>query len=107
MHRRRKSCLKTSGRLVCLSGEREGNPRLSPQKREVILCGGAFNSPQLLMLSGIGDPGELKQHGVEVRHALPGVGKNLQDHLDLVLAYKSQDTELVGLGVFAFLAHGG
>jgi choline dehydrogenase len=48
--------------------------------REVILSGGAVNSPQLLELSGIGDPDVLKAAGIEVRHALPGVGTNLQDH---------------------------
>ncbi len=47
---------------------------------EVILAGGAVNSPQLLELSGIGDPEVLKAAGIEVRHALPGVGSNLQDH---------------------------
>jgi choline dehydrogenase len=49
----------------------------------VILAGGAINSPQLLMLSGIGPAGELRATGIEVRHELPGVGKNLQDHLDI------------------------
>jgi 4-pyridoxate dehydrogenase len=49
-------------------------------EREVILAGGAINSPQLLMLSGIGDPVELKAHGIAVRTALKGVGQNLQDH---------------------------
>ncbi len=47
----------------------------------VILSAGAFNSPQLLMLSGIGDEAQLRQHGIPVVHHLPGVGKNLQDHL--------------------------
>jgi len=50
-------------------------------EREVILAGGAINSPQLLMLSGIGDPAQLKAHGVAVRTALKGVGENLQDHV--------------------------
>ena len=49
--------------------------------REVILSGGAVNSPQLLMLSGIGDPEQLRAAGVEPRHELVGVGANLQDHL--------------------------
>ncbi|WP_199556040.1 GMC family oxidoreductase [Sandaracinobacteroides hominis] len=48
--------------------------------REVILCGGAVNSPQMLELAGIGDPEVLKAAGIPVRHALPGVGANLQDH---------------------------
>ena len=56
-------------------------------EREVILCAGTVNSPQLLMLSGIG-PGEaLGRHGIPVIHELPGVGRNLQDHVDCVLAY--------------------
>ncbi len=50
-------------------------------RQEVLLCAGAINSPQLLMLSGIGDPEELRPHGIATRHALPGVGKGLQDHL--------------------------
>ena len=49
--------------------------------REVILSGGAINSPQLLELSGIGQPDRLQSQGIEVRHALPGVGENLRDHL--------------------------
>ncbi len=49
--------------------------------REVLLCGGVVNSPQLLMLSGIGEAAELQRHGIPVRHDLPGVGRNLQDHL--------------------------
>ncbi len=52
--------------------------------KEVIVSAGAFHSPQLLMLSGIGDPQQLKQHQIEVKHSLIGVGKNLQDHLDIL-----------------------
>ena len=51
--------------------------------REVILCGGVINSPQLLMLSGIGPADHLHEHGIRVAQALPGVGANLQDHLDI------------------------
>ncbi len=67
-------------------------------KREVILCGGAFNSPQLLQLSGIGAAEEIQRHGIEVVHDLPGVGKNLQDHLDFILAYKTKDSDNFGIG---------
>ncbi len=56
--------------------------------REVVVSAGAVNSPQLLMLSGIGPADELQQHGIAVEHALDGVGKNLQDHVDCVLAYE-------------------
>ena len=61
--------------------------------REVLLCAGAVNSPQLLQLSGIG-PGELlRQHGIDVLHDLPGVGANLQDHLQIRSVYKVQNVK--------------
>ena len=56
-------------------------------EREVILCGGAINSPQLLQLSGVGDPDLLQRLGVKVQQALPGVGANLSDHPDIVVQY--------------------
>jgi choline dehydrogenase len=77
--------------------------------REVILCGGAINSPQLLQLSGIGNAAELEALGVSVVHDLPGVGENLQDHLEVYVqcssklpvtvapAYKWRNRPLVGL----------
>jgi choline dehydrogenase len=52
-------------------------------RREVILCAGAFNTPQLLKLSGIGPRAELERHGIAVRHDLPGVGENLQDRYEV------------------------
>src|SRR5204863_9049979 len=52
-------------------------------KREVILCGGAFNSPQLLKLSGIGPAEELRRFGIDVVADLPGVGENLQDRYEV------------------------
>jgi choline dehydrogenase len=62
-------------------------------EREVILCAGSIGSPQLLQLSGIG-PGELLQrHGIPVRHELPGVGENLQDHLQIRAVFKVQGVE--------------
>lgn len=67
--------------------------------KEVILAGGAFASPQLLMLSGIGPAAELKKHGIEVLHELPGVGQNLQDHIDYVVAYKSNSRETMGISL--------
>ena len=54
---------------------------------EVVLCGGAINSPQTLMLSGIGPPTDLKAHGIDVVADLPGVGENLQDHLEVYIQY--------------------
>ena len=58
-------------------------------EREVILSGGAVNSPKLLLLSGIGPADELKPLGIQVEHDLPGVGKNFQDHMDVYLAAES------------------
>lgn len=63
-------------------------------RREVILSGGAINSPQLLMLSGIGDPDALQDNGVAPVHALPGVGQNLQDHLQARLVFKCNEPTL-------------
>ncbi|MFN3579339.1 MAG: GMC family oxidoreductase [Pseudomonas sp.] len=57
-------------------------------RREVILCAGAIGSPLLLQRSGIGPRALLESHGIEVRHELPGVGENLQDHLQLRLIFK-------------------
>lgn len=62
-------------------------------RREVILSGGAYGSPQLLMLSGIGPAQHLQDHGIQVVHNLPGVGQNLHDHVTAVLIYKTQRKE--------------
>lgn len=70
---------------------RRGGQRLEVvADREVILCGGAVNSPQLLMLSGIGPADHLRQHGIDVVHDLPGVGGHLQDHPVVSVVYRSQ-----------------
>ncbi|HJV33647.1 GMC family oxidoreductase [Geomonas sp.] len=70
---------RASGRPSEISGE----PGRAYASREVILSGGAFNTPQLLMLSGIGPRQELTRHGIEVKVDLPGVGKNLQDRYEV------------------------
>lgn len=57
---------------------------------EIILCGGAINTPQLLQLSGIGDADELRRHGIRPVQHLPGVGENLQDHLEVYVQYASK-----------------
>ncbi|MFT5172538.1 MAG: choline dehydrogenase [Gammaproteobacteria bacterium] len=58
----------------------DGTAHEARASREVIVCTGAINSPQLLELSGIGQPEVLRAHGIEVRHELPGVGENLREH---------------------------
>jgi 4-pyridoxate dehydrogenase len=67
---------------------RRGETHSAHAEREVILSGGVINSPQLLMLSGIGDPAQLAGHGTAVKAALPGVGKNLQDHISAAVSYQ-------------------
>jgi len=62
-------------------------------KKEVLLSGGAINSPQILMLSGVGDKQHLSQHGVECIHDLPGVGQNLQEHVDACVLVKSKKSD--------------
>jgi choline dehydrogenase-like flavoprotein len=70
-------------RAHCEPSERSGEKKAVYATREVILAGGAFNTPQLLMLSGIGPQDELQKHGIEVRVNLPGVGHNLQDRYEV------------------------
>lgn len=67
----------------------DGDDRIITARREVILCAGAINSPQLLMLSGVGPADHLREHGIEPVHALPGVGQGLQDHLATHVKYRS------------------
>lgn len=99
LHTQARRLLLQDGRAVGVEVKRNGKVENIRARREVALCGGAFNSPQLLMLSGIGDPDELARHGIPVQHALPGVGKNLQDHLDFIISCKSGHTDLFGLGL--------
>src|SRR5262249_33979374 len=68
-----------------------GERRVVRARREVILCGGVFNSPQLLMLSGVGPRAQLERHGVEVVVDLPGVGKNLQDRYEVGVVSEMRD----------------
>jgi choline dehydrogenase len=72
-------------------------------RREVILAGGPINSPQLLKLSGIGPADELRRHGIEIVHDLPGVGENLQDHLEFYfqVAVTKPVTLYSTMGLFA------
>lgn len=69
--------------------------------REVLLCAGALKTPQLLQISGIGASADLEPHGIAVLNELPGVGRNLQDHLDFTLTYRTKDTNNFGIGATA------
>ncbi|MBA6291694.1 choline dehydrogenase [Colwellia sp. MB3u-70] len=74
---------------VVIKGERSS----ISAKKEVILSGGTIASPQLLMLSGIGDKNELNEQGIDCVHELKGVGKNLQEHVDACILVKSKKTD--------------
>jgi choline dehydrogenase len=71
----------------------KGRESVAHATREVVLSAGAIGSPQILQLSGIGDPDDLRAVGVEVRHELPGVGANLQDHPFLGALYEVSDPD--------------
>ncbi|HMH71724.1 MAG TPA: GMC oxidoreductase, partial [Bradyrhizobium sp.] len=73
-------------------------------RREVIVASGAFQTPQLLMLSGIGDHAALAKHGIATTHHLPGVGQNLQDHPDFIFAYMSDSPHFTGMS-FSGIVH--
>ncbi len=75
-------------RTTGLRFRRGGAEETIRARREVILCGGAVNSPQLLMLSGIGPGAHLQSLGIETIQEAPGVGRNLQDHLKVAFAYR-------------------
>jgi choline dehydrogenase len=91
-------------RAVGIEFEKDGGRGVVRARREVVLCAGTLNSPQLLMLSGIGDQQQLRRHGIDTVHHSPEVGQNLRDHLVAVLGFdarthtlSSPPAELVGL----------
>ncbi|MEO1734118.1 MAG: GMC family oxidoreductase N-terminal domain-containing protein [Pseudomonadota bacterium] len=84
------------GRAVGVRYAVRGVSKTAKAKREVLVAAGAFGSPQLLLLSGIGPEDEIQQHGIGMVHELPGVGQNLQDHLDYILSYKSKRSDVLG-----------
>lgn len=68
-----------------------GQLKTMKARQEVLLCAGAMQSPQILMLSGVGDATELQQHGIDVKHDLKGVGKNFHDHPDFIFGYSVKE----------------
>jgi choline dehydrogenase len=83
------------GRVTGLHCDRDGSAAFAGVRGELILASGSIGSPQLLQLSGIGPGDLLQRHGIEVIHELPGVGENLQDHLQLRLIYRVENTRTV------------
>lgn len=88
-----------NGRAVGVQCKVKGRARTFTASREVILSGGAFGSPQLLLLSGIGAKSKLDAHGISQIHDLPGVGENLQDHIDYVISYDAKVKDNLGFSV--------
>ncbi|HSO46885.1 MAG TPA: GMC family oxidoreductase N-terminal domain-containing protein, partial [Rhizobiaceae bacterium] len=84
-------------RAVSVSYRNRGANFTVSARCEILLCGGAFNSPQLLMLSGIGPGAHLRSLGIETLVNSPNVGQNLQDHVDFIILWRSRDTDMVGL----------
>jgi len=74
-------------RAVAVDVEHKGQVQRFEAGREIILCGGAINSPQLLLLSGIGEPQHLRDHGIAMVADVPAVGRNLEDHLIVPIQY--------------------
>ena len=104
-------------RVAGVAYRRHGKSLEARASREVILSAGAFGTPQLLMLSGIGPADHLKAHGIAIAHDRPGVGSNLQDHLELYiqqestqpvsLQYALRPTSMARIGLQWLLTHTG
>ncbi|RIA43916.1 choline dehydrogenase-like flavoprotein [Hephaestia caeni] len=84
------------GRATGVAYQRGGAQRVIRARRAVVLAGGVFGTPQLLMLSGIGGPAQLADHGIPVRIARDEVGQNLQDHVDYVASFETPGTAFMG-----------
>ncbi len=87
-HSQAERVLLENGRATGIAFRQKGRPVKARARGAVVLASGAIGSPQLLQLSGIGPGALLREHGIAVRHDLPGVGENLQDHLQVRCAYK-------------------
>ena len=85
-----------AGRVTGVMVRRGENSVMLYARRGVVLSAGAFNSPQILMLSGIGPADHLKEHGIEVVLDKPAVGTNLQDHIDYVSSWETTSTQTIG-----------
>ena len=73
--------------------------------KEVLLCAGAIESPRILLSSGIGNREELEKAGISCHHNVPGVGENLQDHLDTMVTVRSKKAESIGVSWRSLLPH--
>lgn len=85
-------------RVTGVAYQMRGVMRQAHAAKEVILCGGTVQTPQVLMLSGIGPRDEIERHGLTCRHDLPGVGENLQDHIDATILQRDLTNQSLHLG---------
>ena len=81
----------------------QGKKKIIKAHKEVILSAGSLMSPTILQLSGIGASSDIKPHGIELIHELPGVGKNLQDHIDFNFCFKTNNKNTLGFSPGGFL----
>jgi choline dehydrogenase len=88
MHALTRRIIMEGKRAVGVEYQQKGQIFRVAARKEVLVCASAFNSPKLLMLSGIGPAEQLREHGIEVVHDLPGVGENLHDHLEVWVQHR-------------------
>lgn len=94
------TCLDFDGsRASGASCYRDGQIHRLKARREIIICAGALQTPALLMRSGLGPPAQLQTLGINVRADIPGLGQNLQDHLDIVINRRVANTDLLGFSL--------
>ncbi|KVC65313.1 GMC family oxidoreductase [Burkholderia stagnalis] len=86
-------------RAVGVEVLQNGTVRTLRARREVLLAAGAFQTPQLLMLSGVGPMHELARFGIQTVQHLPGVGRNLQDHPDFIFGYRTRSVDTMGVSL--------
>ncbi len=85
-----------NGRVTGVAVRQKGKRRVVKARGAVILSAGAFGSPQILMLSGIGPAQHLRDHGIEIMHDKGAVGSDLQDHIDYVISYRTKSKMFLG-----------
>ena len=91
------------GKAVALEYMHQGKKKIIRAHKEVILSAGSLMSPTILQRSGIGASEDIKRHGIKLLHELPGVGKNLQDHIDFNFCFKTNDKNTLGFSPGGFL----
>ncbi|MGY8870972.1 MAG: GMC family oxidoreductase [Pseudomonadales bacterium] len=91
--------------VIGLEVEENGAPQQLRCNKEVVLCAGTILSPRILLASGIGDKAALNELGIECKLHLPGVGENLQDHVDSMVTVRSSKSQTIGISLGTLLPH--